>query len=306
MGRVKVYFPHNPYISRAMQRIRRAMIDHKPDEVEIARKPDEDAVHILDFVGQAPPPSPPSPLFRSIPSWPATRRYVVIYHCPPPLNLMHRFRREYRGLLENALLVVSTYRREWIWPPEADISLYRTPWGYDPRTFYPENAEKRYVVLTTGYVAETECIDVIYDVTRRLSLPMVHVGGVEVLLACRRRFGPHSCFKRFENIPDSRLRRLYSESVFTNAMRQHIGFEVVGVEGYACGSIPLYLDLPCYRDWFDGMAIFVRPDNIREELERIFTDEGIRRNFRFKPELLERFKWGNIAPKIWDAILSCL
>jgi glycosyltransferase involved in cell wall biosynthesis len=79
------------------------------------------------------------------------------------------------------------------------------------------------------------------------------------------------------------------------------------LEGLACGATPICFDRPCYRAWFDDMALFV-PDTHGEELveaivrvmstheQSLSTHERLRR----------RFDWITIAQGFWQALEGAL
>jgi hypothetical protein len=296
---IKVFYPFNPHISRAMHRIRNALIKYAPPDVEFVDKP-EGAVHILDFIGQHPTIEDrvlhPTGLMRTVPSLPVSQKYVIIYHCLPPPDFL-KYVSEYRRLLEGSMLVFGTYDKSHIYPPDAKINYYRTAWGYEPEVFYPRGSEKKYLALTTGYIIPDERIDWIAYACKLHGKPMVHIGGRNVVDELRATYGGLN-ITHYEKISDDNLANLYSSSWFTNAMRELLGFELPAVEGYACGSQPVLLDLPCYRYWFSDFGVFVKSrDGVVDVLSKPV-------NVTPKAEILERFKWKNIAPKIWERILD--
>jgi len=285
-----------------MHRIRNALIRYAPSEVEFTDKP-EGAVHILDFIGQHPIIEdrilhPSTGLMRTVPSLPVSPKYVIIYHCPPLPEYL-KYVSEYKALLEGSILVFGTYERGYLFPNDARVNYYRTPWGYDPEVFYPRVSEKKYLALTTGYVVSDEHIDWIAYACRVYDKPLVHIGGrgvVEELLTMLKGLR----VSHYENVSDDEMANLYSSSWFVNAMRETLGFELPAVEGYACGSQPILLDLPCYRYWFSDFGVFVKSrDGVVDVLSKpVYVTP--------KAEVLERFKWKNIAPKIWEKILESI
>jgi len=290
---MKIYFPFNPKISKAMHRIRAAFIQYAPPGIEFVDTPEPDALHILDFIGQHPF-KQDQVLMADVPSIPATRKYIIIYHCPPPPWFSGL---DYSRFFHHSLLVISTYQKSLFNIPSVDpdqLNWFTTPWGYDPQIFYPERLPRKYLVLATGYDPNQEYIHDLYHAVSQLKSQMVHVGGNIELDG-----NPH--YTRFENISDDQLRRLYSQSLYVSALREVIGFEVVGIEGYACGAQPIYLDLPCYRNWFSDIGIFIDPNSsIREQLKSVLKHQP-------KPmdlSKIERFRWENIVPGIWDKILE--
>jgi glycosyltransferase involved in cell wall biosynthesis len=302
-----------------MRRIRDALIKWRPPEVEFVDWPTQDAIHILDWIGQDPEVEdavlhPKDSLFKEVPSLPRTEKYVILYHiwnvnyhAPEARKRVRDKLAALNRIFTNAALVItySPYLTKYhpvINPVEIEwekVNAFVTPWGYDPDKFYNMCLPRDYLVMATGYVAETEFIREVYEAARRAGGRMIHVGGDVGIRDVDN-------YERREGISDDEMLMLYNRSVYVNAMRDTVGFEVVGVEGLACGCTPIYLDLPCYRYWLDGMAIFVPPSRygMVERLEEIFrrglTVAVDRRRLR------EKFSWEYVAPRIWRAILEAV
>ena len=298
---LKVFYPHNPHISRAMHRIRKALMDYAPKEVKFVERPQEADLHILDFIGQHPriedrELNPKTGLMRSVPSLPACPKYVLLYHCsPPPESWLLDL--DYSELFANALLVVSYLKQEWVEPwgniDWSEVEYCLTPWGYDGRIFKNFNKPRNILCLMTGYVAETERLIEVWSAAAIAGEEVVHVGG-HIGLDGKMRY------RRVEGIDDKGFVDLLQRSKYVSAIRYPYGFELVGIEGAACGAQPIYLDLPCYRYWFGDIGLFVDPAEVMEGLARIFAHRVRREGIE---EKVKRFEWSNIAPGIWEEIL---
>ena len=298
---LKVFYPFNPHISIAMTRIRRALMDYRPPEVVFVRDPRDADLHILDFIGQHPQIedsvlNPATSLFRSVPSLPVCSKYVILLHCHPPAG-SGLLELDYSKLFERAVLVVSYLKPEWMgswgnidW---SKVEYYLTPWGYDGRIFVNTNRPRDILCLMTGYVAETEKLIEVWSAAAIAGGETVHVGG-NIGLDGKVRY------RRLEGITDKQFVSLLQRSKYVNAIRLPYGFELVGIEGAACGAQPIYLDLPCYRYWFGDIGLFVDPAEVMEGLAKIFAHRVRREGFE---EKVKRFEWGNVAPKIWEEIL---
>jgi len=290
-----------------MHRIRDALIKYKPPNVEFVDTPEEGAIHILDFIGQHPTIEdrilhPYTGLMRAVPSTPKTKKYVLIYHCWHSENI-NKF--DYNSLFQNASVVIthSPYLaqfHECFSPMKIDykkVNFYVTCWGYDPDVFYESNLKRIFTILATGYIAEDERLTQVYRAVKSIDGKMVHVGGNIGLQ-------PNNHYIRLENIPDSVMCYLYNQSKYVNAIRLPIGFEVVGIEGLACGCTPIYLDSPAYRYWFKDWGLFVKQDNETEELIKIFK---LNLQPRIdKDKFKKTFSWEYVAPKIWNTILTSI
>ena len=102
----------------------------------------------------------------------------------------------------------------------------------------------------------------------------------------------------YHNIPDERLRLIYSQSKYCIGMRHVEGFEMPIIEGAACGCIPITLDLECYRHWYEELpALFIDPTlDVEEQLRNIKNlDLGI------VPDMsnVQRFEQDNAWAPFW-------
>jgi len=285
-----------------MWRIRRALMKYAPSSIEFVQDYQDADLHILDFIRQHPTIedrelNPAHGLMRTVPSLPKCRDYVILYHCADPSH-GGDLKLNYRPLFENARLVISYLKPEWVgewgqldW---SKIKFFHTPWGYEPDVFYYSGENKDILCLMTGYVDFTEELSTVYEEGRRAGGEVVHIGGNIGL-------DGKPGYKRYENIDDRLMREFYSRSEYVNAIRTSYGFEVVGIEGGACLAQPIYLDLPCYRYWFLDIGVFVSPSNTRNGLRQVFEEKPKQENLT---EKVKEFQWSRIAPKIWEQILA--
>jgi len=308
---VKVYYPFRKYISRAMHRIRKALMEFAPEGVGFVEDPGRADLHILDFIGQHPAIEdrelhPETGLLRDIPSLPVCENYAILYHCPPgpanvdPLSGVPHLKLDYHRLFEEAKLVIGylnpTSEAPWGNIDWSKVNYFMTPWGYDPKIFHYDGERKDIFCLMTGYVKETEALDVVYTAAKMYGGYVVHVGGNVGLDGA-------PGYRRYEGIDDAFMRELYARSQYVNAIRLEGGFEVVGIEGAACHAQPIYVDEPCYRRWFDDIGIFVDPHNLFDGIAEVFKLKARREGVA---EKVKRFEWRNIAPKIWEKILEAI
>jgi len=287
-----------------MHRIRKALIKYAPPGLEFVDSWEEAYLHILDFIGQHPTVedqelNPLTGLMREVPSLPKCHNYIILYHCtaPPGSDLLEM---DYRPLFEGAKLIVSFLKPEWTWKwgqlDWSKIELFHTPWGFEPETFYYNGESKDILCLMTGYISETEGLEAVWQAAHEAGGGVVHVGGS---IGLDNRPG----YKRYEGVSDQQIRELYSRSLYVNAIRAHHGFELCGIEGAACNAQPIYLDLPCYRYWFDDIGLFVPPERVWDGLRMVFSR---RPRISGLLEKVRRFEWGGVAPKIWEQILRRL
>jgi len=291
---MRLYFPYDSKISRAMERIRRAFIAYSPPGTLFVDNMETDVVHCLNWVGQNPREhTARCEIVQGVPTLPLGSKYIVFVHVGNPHY--RDLDSYYQRILAGALLVV-TYDREILGYEGSNV--LETPWGFEPTTFYREPRARGYKILATGYVAESEAIDACFDACLRLQAKLCHVGGL--LRAIPR----HPCYDRYEGISDSELRDLYNSSEYVSGMRREGGFELPVLEGYACGCRPIVFEQPTMRKWYNDFAIFV-PNLPRGELVKILVDV-LRQptNLNPRPDALEKFHWKQIIARVWISLLE--
>ena len=291
---MKLYFPYDGKISRAMERIRRAFIGHSPPGVRFLDQMDSEAIHCLNWVGQNPREHTKTcEVIQGVPTLPLGSRYIVFAHVGNPHYV--DLDQHYRRILAGALLVV-TYDQEILGYMGSNV--LETPWGFEPSTFYRIPLQRGYKILCTGYVADSEAIDACVDACVKLGSRICHVGG------SLRSLPFTYLYNRHENIQDSELRALYSSSEYVSGMRREGGFELPVIEGYGCGAQPIVFDHPTMRKWYSDFVLYVpnvpRPDLARVLAEILAKPGGVNP----KQEILDRFNWRGIIAKIWTRILE--
>jgi len=279
---IKIYYPVSRKLSKAISRVRECLLYNLPSEVELSCNPRRADIQFIDFIGQHY--EDPSYLeIFDVPPYPIMRKYIIVNHCPPPPRLLNK---DYRWLFHNALAIISYI------PPSCEYQCFGnidwdmlkdryilTPWGVDHRKFIRMNIPRDIDLVYTGLVAETEAHNEIEKACSELNARCFHAKG---------------------DLSDFELVYILNRARYVSAMRHHIGFELIGLEGAFCGSVPLYLDYPIYRLWFNNIGVFINPRNIVEDLKRILKQDP-------KPiplEKLEMFKCENISRKVWEKILE--
>lgn len=164
----------------------------------------------------------------------------------------------------------------------------RIPLGYDPNLFnmVNRNPHPKYDILVTGYVDEHEDGEVIKRLCNHFP-NVLHIGK-NFRLRC-------SGYHHAEGLSDTQMVAAYKNSKFVAGMRMIEGFELPIIEGAACGAKPITLDLECYRHWFEGIACFVDPDHLDEDLSLIND-----MNWYTDMNLVKKFTWDNAMKPFWD------
>lgn len=291
---MRVYFPPDPRLSRAMERIRQAFIKHAPTDTVFLQNPTADSVHCIHWMGQNPAQhTARDEILFSQPTLPRSSRYLIFLHCPNWPYPQHEA--TFKRLLQRAQLVVTHTPEFLTWGgPTPDVNLHVTPWGYDPELFYYEAQPKKYTILTTGYSVEQEAIDSVVTACHKMSCSVVHVGYVS------RYHSPSPTFTQFTNVSDAQLRSLYNQARFVSGLRREGGFELPILEGYACGAQPVTFNHMASRRYFKDFAILV-PNVPRDELTPKLM-EVLKPKTAITPqkEVLQRFQWGTIMRDVWN------
>jgi len=177
------------------------------------------------------------------------------------------------------------------------VEYYLTPWGVDDGIFHKvKGKEREFDNLMTGYVSKTEALTEVYEAVKAIGGKMIHLGGNIGLDGM-------PGYRRMENVSDEELVMLLNACKYVWAGRHYVGFEIIGLEGAFCGAKPIYMRYPCYLYYFRNVGLFVRPfptKNLIKDLIEILS----KRPEPIPREMLERFRWANIAPCVWNAILE--
>ena len=296
---LKVYFPHDKRISIAMERVRQGLIKHRPANAEFVDKPSADTVHVINWIGQNPKEhTARDELTMAVPTLPKSPKYILILHGAGNPHYP-QFDKEWHSLLKNAMLIITFYKGY----ADGIGNVYETSWGYDPAIFHNLKGRRFRKILCTGYIAAMESIDSILDACKKLGVKALHVGG-----PLGAEYHTSKVFIHFWNISDEHMCKLYNECEYVSGMRKgglFGGFELPNIEGYACGCQPICHTNPISVKYFKDFAIYI-PELPRKELaDRLVEILKEPAHIEPKQEILERFKWENIAPKIWQQIMEC-
>ena len=297
MKQIKFYYPFNEKISRAMHRVRDALMNYAPEGVIFTDNLESGCIHIIDYIGQHPTIEDrllwqEKSLFP-VPSLPKTEKYIIIQHT---INEHYKeLQNEYHKLMKNALLIIShnPYMKEF-----DDLNYCVTPWGYDPNIFNRKNLRREYTVLVTGYDPISEAIIDMYEACKRINGKMMHVGGYVGLLT-------NQWYSHCEGISDELMAELYNKSFFVNGIRREGGFELPIIEGLACGCRPIIIDHPYFTYWFKDVARIV-PNTTGEEFISALANELRKPAFVSAHEysFIQKFTWKNVMKKLWKRIME--
>ncbi len=283
MSEIAVWNACNPHLGRGIQRVVEAVGRYAPEGVRfVSKRADADLI-IAHVVGKGE--------LDYLQRTHAEQRVILWQYCWHTSDVA-----DWRAVWDGCDLVASYYRL----PTD---KLYHTPLGVDPEVFYPmAEVPKTVGIVGTGYVAETECLREAYEACRELGLPFAHIG---------QDFGWGEGYVHLESVADDVMRRLYNQSYLALATRHIEGFELPAVEAAACGTVPVLLDLPCYR-WAEPLCpVWIDPQqDVRGQLvdqlhaARLFVDSNgwTERRMALGATAHTLFHWQRIMGAFWDEV----
>lgn len=181
----------------------------------------------------------------------------------------------------------------------SQINFHFAPLGVDRNVFKPPSdpkAHRPFLLATTGYVAESESLRECADAVRFLGGRMLHLGSRDLHL------GDHvTCV---EGITDAQWATYLGQSQFVAGLRRVEGFELPLLEGAACGATPITFDLPCYTQWFSGLAEFIPAWDSKQVTKLIESRliPSLRRTQDVLDYYLAPFDWDTVTRGFWRSL----
>lgn len=179
---------------------------------------------------------------------------------------------------------------------EGEFDFYHAPLGVDSEVFHPiDGVPKTYAILTSGPGYLAESVREVYHATQHLKLPMAHLG-----LSLDR-----SHVDYYTDITDEELVMLYNRCYSVSGLRRTEGFELPAAEGLMCGTRPILFDRSHYRNWYDGLAVFI-PETERGQI-LVDVENVLRQGVEpvTKKEIeegKERFNWNDLIKEFWSYV----
>jgi D-inositol-3-phosphate glycosyltransferase len=177
-------------------------------------------------------------------------------------------------------------------------NFYHSPLGVDTDSFrHWASVPKKYTILTSGYVAETECVREASEAVKAVQGKMYHLGPKLIN-------EPHVTSAL--GIDDDTLAQMYSRSKYVAGLRRMEGFELPAAEGLLCGARPICFNAPHYRKWFEEFAVFIEegsPEQVRAQLVEVFSGPY---HTVTEAEIIKaksRFDWAGIVGGFWQHVL---
>jgi len=178
--------------------------------------------------------------------------------------------------------------------PNDKFSFMRTALGAEPDDLTINLNNRPIKVYTTGYIAETEAIDCLYDACKETKNVLNHTG---------KDFGwSKEYYKFIPYMEDINFNRFLTNVQYVSGLRLIEGFEMHCIEGAMTGAVPLIPDEPMY-DFYKDFGIYINSkENIVSQLVDIFNKD-------YNPLSLEQinyvrneFSWSKICRRIQERI----
>ena len=285
--------PQPPVLSRSLTRVADALEATAPASVRLVRRAKDADLTIHHVIGRG-------QLEAMDADIQAGKPYAAIQYCVKSSDAPDRA--TWLPRWEQARLVWSYYdltHHDVMGEPT--FPFYYAPLGVDRTVFNlgPAPLGRRWLLATTGYVAETECLQECADAVAKLGGRMLHLGH-------RLNLGPHVDYVM--DIPDADWAGYLRQCQFVAGLRRIEGFELPILEGYACGAIPITFETPCY-DWFQNFALRVpegSPSYVSDAVRRVLevhrsasapTADAIDRH-------LAPFDWTTVTRGFWEKLLA--
>lgn len=186
---------------------------------------------------------------------------------------------------------------ELVWsylPLKGDFVFYHSPLGVESDIFYNRSKRRIYNTMTTGSGYLSETVREVILASRRVGYSVVHLGSD---------FKKAYVDKYVSGISDNELAELYSQCEYVSGLRRNEGFELPAAEGLMCGARPILYDRKHYKDWYDGLALFIPEtdrDQIVVDLEALYRFGLVPVTPDEMAEAKDRFDWKQILKGFWS------
>lgn len=291
---MKAYIKPN-FSSRAVDRVVKALTQYAPPEVQMVESEDEADLIVLHINGRR-----NSFEKKASKIMDAGKKYAVVQYAIRSTKNPHT--RDWHYIWELAELVWSYYDIPLLLKQDDTLNLidfYHAPLGVDPEVFKITNRspENRYLTGVCGQSYLTESTREVVMATKEAQ-GRVFFWGSEL----------HYIKNVFNlnNISDDILAYYLNQCAYVSGLRRVEGFKLPAIEGLLCGARPIMFDKPHYRQWFDGLAVFI-PEGTREDviqsLVALFKEPYTPVTKDEIDIAKERFNWQNIVAGFWQKLL---
>jgi hypothetical protein len=182
------------------------------------------------------------------------------------------------------------------------FTFLHAPMGAEPSIFTPgPMPRKSYMVGTSGYIADTECVMECISAASSHDGRVFHLGPVlqQVLDA------GYQNVSFMSGISDRQLVEQYNQCRWVAGMRRIEGFEMPALEGLMCGARPVMLDAPHYRHWFGEHADYITeraPADVESDLATLFGGKTRPVTPAERAHVADRFAWDRLMTDWWEMV----
>lgn len=299
MTRLRCHVWAPEHLSRAVHRIVAALTQYAPPEIQVVPRGEPADHRVIQTIGWA-------GLGEAMGMVPT---YSIFQLCRETSE-NGSIRRWAEDVWQEATVVASYY------PLEEELHaaglkglaekcrFYLTPLGVDTAVFKPTAVEapgqRMYLVGTSGYVAESECVGEWTAVARRMNRSTFHLGPQ---LPCH---GPNDW--RVEGEPDSVVAVNWAACRYVSGLRRTEGFELPAAEGLCCGARPVLFDRTHHRMWFGEHAEYIQEGHpalveaqlmelVAEPYRPVTPDEIAWARRQFSWETMARGFWAKVVER---------
>lgn len=269
------------HLSQAMYRVASALQKYAPRELEFVLRPEHADLQVLHIIS--------TDQSAQI----TTKHHAVMqYSCGD--GAINNAPGDWAPLWNTAVQIWSYFDLSMLIPAE---KFYCAPMGVGvpfTRPYFPRTRDID--VVTSGYLdgPGTEAISPVWQAARGMTV--AHIGprpeGLPQGL-------DESHVTLFHGITDEVLASLLRRARFVSGLRWLEGFEMMTVEGLACGATPILFDRPDARRWERG-AVYVaeKQDGLAEELSMV-----LRAPWKPTTTTARAYDWELLVPPFWSRIL---
>lgn len=293
---MKVFLSPHYGLSRAMDRVALALATFAPPDVQVVRNEDDADLVVLHAIGFPETQRRVEQLGRQ------GRRFSIIQYCLRTTQCPST--RSWMPLWTEAESVWSYYDLPGLCSADGltteieEPNFYVSPLGGDASVFRESARDRKYTILTSGYVAETEGVREAAVAAERVGGEIFHLGH---------HLGVPGRVTYAMGIDDKALAAAYSASQFVAGLRRIEGFELPAVEGLLCGARPIMFDRPHYRRWFGGFAEYIKEgtfEEVTDALASLFAAGPRPVGEAERMAAAHCFDWESIVRGYWEKTLN--
>ena len=276
---MKIYEHSNPDFGKAFKRISKAFKTHFPNVEWVSSNAD---VEIVQVVGKAE--------YDYLVNKNSLSNVVIQQQCLFTTGISLE---KWVELWKQCKLIISFHDCKAY--TEGKINFFMSPLGAEPDLFPIGTQPRFYSIFSTGHVAETECLDKIFDACVCANRKMIHTG--------ENFKWDNNHYQFLGYMEDPWFASLLQKVKYVSGLRRTEGFEMHCIEGAMTGAVPIIPFIQTYGYYKDfGIFIDMNKDITQQLINILLSD--------YKPLSLEqinyvrdRFSWKRICNDIYNRII---